>query len=275
MEEIINLDSDSESYPEKFDNTPKIMLNYFSVTIKTSDYTRLNPEVFLNDNLVDFFLSFFIDKKPSFFAFNSFFFKTFSECGFESVQKWFKSVDLFSKKYWLIPVARMDHWVLIIVTDPKNGLTNKKPLPSILLFDSLDLQNFNPKNEIQSFIEKLWMANTGNERLVDIPIFMLRLPLQDNLWDCGVYLLKYAEIFVADPKLFKKIDKYFDDLFDIKEMKDYRWFLKNTILEFCENCVLNEISRKVVIRIKATPELLKICEDAPRYNLRKKKRQRR
>jgi len=272
MEEIINLDSDQESYPEQFDNTPKIMLNYYSVTIKSSDYMRLNPEVFLNDNLVDFFLGFFIDKKPSFFAFNSFFYNTLSDYGFESVQKWFKSVDLFSKKYWLIPVARNDHWVLIVVTNPKNGFIDKKPPPGILLFDSLDLQNFNPRVQIQSFIEKLWMANTGCERLVDVLMHVPKLPLQDNPWDCGVYLLWYAEKFVENPKLFPKVEKYFDDLFDEEEMENYRWYLKNTILEFCENAAPIKLARTVVLKIKATPEILKICEDVPRYNLRKKKR---
>lgn len=273
MEELINLDSESESSPDKYCKTQKIILDkYFSVTLKISDYQRLNPEVYLNDNLIDFFLAFFIHKKKSFHAFNSFFFKTFSEFGFSSVQKWFKSIDLFSKKYWMIPVARMEHWMLIIVTNPKNAFIDKKPSPTILFFDSLDFQNFNPKCEIQTFMEKLWKACSGKDEVVDVPIYMLKLPIQKNFWDCGVFLLKYAEIFVDNPGRFAKPDQFFDDLFRVEDMAEYRWQLKNTILELSENAELSEVAEKVVLRIKAAPEILKTSERKTRYNLRKKTR---
>lgn len=273
MEDLINLDSESESQPDNYYKTQKIILdNCFSVTIKQSDYQRLDPEVYLNDNLIDFFLAFFIHKKKSFHAFNSFFFKTFSESGFGSVQKWFKSTDLFSKKYWLIPVARMEHWMLIVVTNPKNVFIKKKPLSTILFFDSLDFQNFNPKSEIQSFMEQLWKAGTGKEELVEVPIYMLKLPLQNNLWDCGVFLLKYAEVFVKDPKVFSKPDEFFEDLFRVEEMAEYRWLLKNAILEIKEGADICQVAEKVVLRIRDTSENLEKVEKKSKYNLRKKSR---
>ena len=115
--EVIDIDSESDQNEPIVD--PIMIKGMYSVTIKESDYRRLDPEVYLNDNLIDFFLNYILHKKTkTFHIFNSFFFPTYVEQGFEKVRKWFAKVDLFKKKYWVIPIAANEHWVLIIITNP-------------------------------------------------------------------------------------------------------------------------------------------------------------
>lgn len=40
-----------------------------------------------------------------FYFFNSFLYKTFKDGGFDKVKKWTKDVDIFTKKYLIIPIC--------------------------------------------------------------------------------------------------------------------------------------------------------------------------
>jgi Protease, Ulp1 family len=71
--EVIDIDSESDQNEPIVD--PIMIKGMYSVTIKESDYRRLDPEVYLNDNLIDFFLNYILHKKTkTFHIFNSFFF---------------------------------------------------------------------------------------------------------------------------------------------------------------------------------------------------------
>ncbi|KAG0262694.1 hypothetical protein DFQ27_002213 [Actinomortierella ambigua] len=103
-----------------------------SITIHESDVARLEPEQFLNDTLIEFGLKFMQDDLENvnpdlakqIHVFNSFFYERLSEkdagspISYNKVRKWTSKVDLFSKKYILVPVHESAHWYLAIITNP-------------------------------------------------------------------------------------------------------------------------------------------------------------
>lgn len=257
MSDIINLDSESdEATPTKEDRV--IINNFASVTIKYSDYSRLNPEFYLNDNLIDFFLNLFIHKKPHFHAFNSFFYRVLADQGFEKVQKWYKLVDIFKKRYWLIPIAENDHWVLVIIKNVQNLFLDKNPRPCMLLFDSIGLGAINPQKLLENYIKNEWKARKGQDVSVNIPLYLLNLPLQNNIWDCGVFLIEYAELFVSDPSFFTDPLEDYSEIFSYEDLEFSRFKFKNYILQISEGIQPNHLDEVPFALIKEpTEEMMK------------------
>ena len=100
------------------------------ITVEWSDLEKLDDGEFLNDNLISFYLRFLEqqlgDQKPhvakKVYFFNSYFFATLtnthkSKKGFnyEGVQKWTRSVDLFTYDYIIVPINESFHWYLAII----------------------------------------------------------------------------------------------------------------------------------------------------------------
>ena len=100
------------------------------ITVEWSDLEKLDEGEFLNDNLLSFYLRFLEqqlgDQKPHIakkvYFFNSYFFATLtnthkSKKGFnyEGVQKWTRSVDLFTYDYIIVPINESFHWYLAII----------------------------------------------------------------------------------------------------------------------------------------------------------------
>ena len=100
------------------------------ITVEWSDLEKLDEGEFLNDNLISFYLRFLEqrlgDRKPhvakKVYFFNTYFFATLtnshkSKRGFnyEGVQKWTRSVDLFTYDYIIVPINESYHWYLAII----------------------------------------------------------------------------------------------------------------------------------------------------------------
>ncbi|KIJ62621.1 hypothetical protein HYDPIDRAFT_114280 [Hydnomerulius pinastri MD-312] len=111
-----------------------------ALSIMRSDLKRLGPEEFLNDTLIEFGLKLWLndlrEKDPGLadqiHVFSSFFYKKLNnkknaEEGYQSVRKWTSKVDLFSKKYVIVPINENIHWYLAIIYQP--GHTLEPPLP--------------------------------------------------------------------------------------------------------------------------------------------------
>ena len=99
-------------------------------TVEWIDLERLEEGEYLNDNLIGFYLRFLeheleakspeLAKKVYFF--NSFFFTnlTSSQGGkkginYEAVQKWTRSIDVFSYDYIVVPINESIHWYVAII----------------------------------------------------------------------------------------------------------------------------------------------------------------
>ncbi|KAE9386903.1 hypothetical protein BT96DRAFT_766994, partial [Gymnopus androsaceus JB14] len=97
------------------------ILTYPAVTagvlnITNTDYNRLLPNEFLNDTLIEFGLRLWLnelvaenpDLAGQIHIFNSFFYKKLNKKdldeGYRSVQSWTSKVDIFDKKFIIVPI---------------------------------------------------------------------------------------------------------------------------------------------------------------------------
>ncbi|GLB38240.1 hypothetical protein LshimejAT787_0501050 [Lyophyllum shimeji] len=105
-----------------------------AVNITNADYKRLQPGEFLNDTLIEFGLKLWLrrleESNPELASqihvFSSFFYKKLNrknaDEGYESVRKWTSKIDLFRKKYIIIPINENFHWYLVIIYHPEHIL---------------------------------------------------------------------------------------------------------------------------------------------------------
>ncbi|GAA5990210.1 hypothetical protein JCM11641_001818 [Rhodosporidiobolus odoratus] len=112
-----------------------------SVSLTYGDTKRLREDEFLNDTLIEFGLKRAVDKlverdaslpedqriAPKVHIFNSFFYKQLStkkpprgpdDHGYSLVKKWTKRVNIFEKKYIVVPINEHLHWYLAIIVNP-------------------------------------------------------------------------------------------------------------------------------------------------------------
>ncbi|KAG0055306.1 hypothetical protein BGZ83_009064 [Gryganskiella cystojenkinii] len=135
--------SDRQSSPpptRRFEPATKLFTYPFNntgitkkITVMSEDLSRLDEDEFLNDTLIEFGLKYIhtnLEKsKPEVahqtYIFNSFFYQklaskppTGKHCSYDLVKSWTNKVDLFSKKYIIIPIHENVHWYLAIITNP-------------------------------------------------------------------------------------------------------------------------------------------------------------
>mmetsp|Transcript_6617 Transcript_6617/g.11639 ORF Transcript_6617/g.11639 Transcript_6617/m.11639 type:complete len:301 (-) Transcript_6617:8-910(-) len=237
--EIVMLDDSSDSTSEaeaqaeaivNADDTWKIIYpaknksNQVSITSK--DYSRLSPGEYLNDSLIDFYLRLLTDEKARSrhaYAFNSFFYSVLKDSGFDGVRNWTKKIDIFSYHHILVPINENEHWTLAILMQA-HTLMSKKQKAAWLYFDSLGGSGQEAIDILREYIRVEWEAARGTEIDMDessIPMFQPDVPLQDNLTDCGVFLLHYAELFLKNPNQFNI--KHLDSVTSTQFFK-HNWF---------------------------------------------------
>lgn len=100
------------------------------ISVEWIDLERLDEGEFLNDNLIAFYLRFLQDqleqKSPELakkvYFFNTFFFASLTNTqrgkkgiNYEAVQKWTRSVNIFSYDYVVVPINESAHWYVAIV----------------------------------------------------------------------------------------------------------------------------------------------------------------
>lgn len=197
-----------------------------AVSISKRDVQLLQPERFINDTIIDFYMIYLKNKirpeeKHRFHFFNSFFFRkledldkdTSKACegrtAFQRVQKWTRKVNLFEKDYIFIPVNFSLHWSLIIICHPGEVLyhedeemENSPKVPCILHLDSLKGSHRGLRNLFQSYLLEEWKERNNKpvedvtSKFLNLHFVPLELPQQENSFDCGIFLLHYVELFL-------------------------------------------------------------------------------
>ncbi|KAK3185160.1 hypothetical protein Dsin_032446 [Dipteronia sinensis] len=243
-----------------------------AVLISEKDVELLQPETFINDTIIDFYIKYLKNKiqpeeQHRFYFFNSFFFRKLADldkdpssacegkAAFQRVRKWTRKVNLFEKDYVFIPINYSFHWSLIVICHPgevvycKDDEIEKSPkVPCILHMDSIKGSHRGLKNLFQSYLCEEWKERHSKieddvlskfSRLRFVP---LELPQQENSFDCGLFLLHYVECFLNEaPSSFSP--------FKIMEFSNFlnrNWFLpmeaslkraliKKLIYEICES----------------------------------------
>ncbi|KAJ1982586.1 hypothetical protein H4R35_000212 [Dimargaris xerosporica] len=105
-----------------------------SVTVTTHDLYRLNDGEYLNDSVIEFYLKYLQERlvatNPELAAnvhiFNTFFYpqlvaksnKTLAAECYDRVKSWTSKVDIFKKRYIIIPIHERAHWYLALIVNP-------------------------------------------------------------------------------------------------------------------------------------------------------------
>ncbi|KAI8978855.1 hypothetical protein BD414DRAFT_120430 [Trametes punicea] len=111
-----------------------------AVNITRGDLKRLDDGQYLNDTLIEFGLKLWLDTvrkdQPELaeevHVFNSFFFKKLNskrdvQDSYPSVRKWTSKVDIFKKRYIIVPINENFHWYLAIIVNPADILHPPPP----------------------------------------------------------------------------------------------------------------------------------------------------
>lgn len=101
----------------------------------------------------------------------------------------------------------------MIVSFPNQDFStaDNRNKPLIIFLDSLNSQRLNNINKkIREYLTLEWQSKKSNpsngtipERKFtssNLPLVRANVPKQDNLFDCGVFLLHYIELFCRNPE---------------------------------------------------------------------------
>ncbi|XP_033171552.1 ubiquitin-like-specific protease 1D [Drosophila mauritiana] len=205
-----------------------------SITIK--DFMCLKEGSYLNDIIIDFYLRWLKNniipeaQRDRTHIFSSFFYKRLTtdtsannkktpvaQRRHERVKKWTRNVNIFEKDFIIIPFNDQAHWILAIICFPylTSSVVNhdvqtpgedtpiKQPL--ILIFDSLaDSKRNRDMAILRDYLNFEYKAKHPRQRARifnrdNMPGLIVEVPQQENLTDCGLYLLQYAEQFFTKP----------------------------------------------------------------------------
>ncbi|XP_057993644.1 probable ubiquitin-like-specific protease 2B isoform X2 [Hevea brasiliensis] len=244
-----------------------------AVSISKRDFDLLQPEKFINDTIIDFYIKYLKnqippDEKHRFHFFNSFFFRKLADldkdpssasdgrAAFLRVHKWTRKVDMFGKDYVFVPVNFNLHWSLLVICHPgevaglkDEDLGNYLRVPCILHMDSIKGTHAGLKNLVQSYLWEEWKSRQKeasedlSSKFLNLRFVQLELPQQENSFDCGLFLLHYLELFLAEapvnftPFKINEFSKFLNvDWFPPAEASLKRTLIQRLISELLENC---------------------------------------
>ncbi|XP_077985788.1 sentrin-specific protease 7-like [Glandiceps talaboti] len=109
--------------------------------------------------------------------------------------------NVFEHKYILIPCNTGGHWILIIVWNlPQMNNQDATKKTQVLVLDSLNGEaGDQPVQEILQFLEMEWNkthTSTEKKQFSELKIHFPTVPYQDNYFDCGLFLIAFAEQFL-------------------------------------------------------------------------------
>ncbi|CAH9084628.1 unnamed protein product [Cuscuta epithymum] len=238
-----------------------------AISISKQDVDLLRPETFINDTIVDFYIMYLksnipSEKKQMFHFFNCFFFQKLigldkdpsqacdGKSAFQRIRRWTMKVDIFKKGYIFIPINFSLHWSLIVICHPgevadyrDDEMETSSRVPCILHLDSLRGSHKGLNNLFQSYLCEEWEARHGGlqdenirRKFLNLQFIHPKLPQQDNLFDCGLFLLHYVELFVEQAPInfnpFRLSPEYLSkDWFQPKDVSQKRDCIRNLIYE--------------------------------------------
>lgn len=267
-----------------------------SIAVRAEDVLRLGDGEFLNDTIIEFGLKYALTNmelknkalSEQVYIFNTFFYQRLlskpvkgATSSYNSIKNWTAKVDIFSKKYIIVPIHENLHWYLVVIVNPglllqmaetieqlkvsvapmkadsgllpqsadssgcgnvsspgsnantppsgddmdvdaESGLSPKagraiaEEKPYILCLDSLGGTHPTVFKVLRSYLQQELLARKGLDLALTTKEiagkYSSKCPKQENLWDCGVYLLHYAEVFLRNPSgLLDSIQSKTDD----------------------------------------------------------------
>ncbi|EFO91472.1 CRE-ULP-2 protein [Caenorhabditis remanei] len=144
--------------------------------------------------------------------------------GIQRCARWTRSMDLFTKDYIIIPINEDLHWMVIAIINPAGAIVDMSdeensrnaPKTYMLFFDPLSGLDPSRRNHmcycVKKFVLELYASTkapgkkfaSGKQEVCDetriIDIRPNNAPIQDNFYDCGLYVLHFVEGLFCSPK---------------------------------------------------------------------------
>ncbi|XP_046651654.1 sentrin-specific protease 1-like isoform X3 [Daphnia pulicaria] len=177
----------------------EVLCDAFSLTITRRDVKTLSGLNWLNDQVINFYLTLVMERSssgdwPKAYAFNTFFYPKLMSSGHGGLKRWTRKVDLFQQDIILIPVHLGLHWCLATVC-PKEQ--------AIRYYDSMGGRNQDCLNGLKRYMEAESMDKKKTS--LDTSKWTLEciedIPQQMNGSDCGMFTCKYAEYLSRKAKI--------------------------------------------------------------------------
>ncbi|KAJ7770709.1 hypothetical protein B0H16DRAFT_1715361 [Mycena metata] len=177
------------------------------------DVLRLiEPRRMLNDNIINLGLQFCQSdlslRCPSmhneFFFFDTFFYTKLRAAGNETVAKIFKKCPLNEKKFVFMPIHLMEavHWLLCLLYLHRPNLGGAVQSVHLFLLDSL---RSGTRGDLIKRLEWCIRRVAVHQKLqlpVQFVVQWIKVPQQNNLVDCGLYLLHFVQRILDNPMEF-------------------------------------------------------------------------
>jgi len=188
------------------DNDSTVSTSNGNIIMTVEKFRCLKPESWLNDQVINFYMDLLQDRdkknskqgsKITSHFFNTFFmekmFNSAQKYNYENVMRWTKSFNVFEKDKVFIPINRSNnHWILIVVFIQQQ---------KIIYYDSIADVN---KAKLYLYLTARWLIDEAKSKNHKIEINDWKLinagkniPQQNNGYDCGMYVLLYAD-YIAD-----------------------------------------------------------------------------
>ena len=183
-----------------------------AVPISLADYLTLNRGTYINDVIIDFYLTYLYlevlpqKEKDKVWIFSSFFYKKLCTdpvkgsmmdimesrdklsvvmTRHKRVETWTKGTDLTSKKLIIFPICKDSHWFLVTAVLGGDDMI-------LVVMDSLGGENKEVSDNIKEYLA-IELNKKMDEKLLMVKVVHPTLPQQENFTDCGVFLLHYVE----------------------------------------------------------------------------------
>ena len=174
-----------------------------AVRLLRRDYATLSGSNWLNDEVINSYLSLVVHRINSLygsttvFAFGTHFFMKLihSDCDFTAVQRWTRKVDIFNYDMLLLPCNLTNHWGLAVV-DFRGG--------RIAYFDSIGISGSDVVHVLIDFLSFEYMKKKGKPKSFNHldRIVPSNIPVQENSHDCGVFLCQYCNCLMSRKQVF-------------------------------------------------------------------------
>ncbi|KAJ5200359.1 Peptidase C48 SUMO/Sentrin/Ubl1 [Penicillium cf. griseofulvum] len=160
--------------------------------------TCIRSEAWLNDEIINAYLGLLVHylrqshgnlgpkERPRFHAFNTFFYSTLRDKGYDGVRRWANrakigGVGLLNVDTVFIPVHESSHWTLLVIRPEER---------TIEYFDSLGSRGPRQVKNVKQWLRGELGAKYKDEEWTVLPSVSSQ---QDNGSDCGVFLLTNAK----------------------------------------------------------------------------------
>jgi ubiquitin-like-specific protease 1C/D len=198
----------------------------------------LAPSTYLNDEVIQFYTAYLIaeccNAPQKMHVFDNLFHdrlretfhgdinKPWEPTRWKQLKNWFSSVNIFEKDFLIFPICQQEHWLAIIVCYPNEvrdcdghstspdseSSSRNKPLPGIMILDSLGLKKPLLTSEVRYFLDFEWRTRFTVIKdffYHNLPQYHPKLPKQTNAYDCGIFMLAYLKAFIETPERFYRL----------------------------------------------------------------------